>query len=66
MHYRIILSCTNPKDEDKYGRDLHMNNFEAAQATMKNLLTGAFDNIIDGYIIEWWSNNELYYKVEKR
>jgi hypothetical protein len=65
MHYRIVLKCENAKDAEKYDRDLHMNNFEAAQATVKSLMIAAYDNLIDGYIIEWFSQDELYYKVVK-
>lgn len=65
MHYRIVLTCTNEKDQDKYGRDLSMNNFEAAQATVKSLVIAAYDNLIDGYTIEWWSGGDIYYKVTK-
>jgi hypothetical protein len=66
MTYRIILNCDNSKDGEKYDRDLHMNNFEAAQATVKSLVIAAYDNLIDGYTIEWWASNEIYYKVVKK
>jgi len=58
-YYRIILKCQNDKDEDNYGRDLKMNNYEAAVKTYKNLLDAAYENLIDPYTVTLYQDDKI-------
>lgn len=54
MSYKIILKCSNERDEERYGRILYINNYEAADVTYKVLAKSALENLIDPYILEFY------------
>ena len=65
MNYRITLKCLNEKDGEKFDRELHMNNYEAALATFSSLMQAAFKDLIDGYELELRNRDSIMYRFTK-
>lgn len=52
--YKIVIKCQNPKDEERYGRTLYINQYESANTIFKVLANSALENIIDPYVVEMY------------
>ena len=64
MKFKIILTCSNKNDAERFDRILEMNSYEAASATFKILVKGALEDLVDPYVIEFYYGEYIRYKLE--